>query len=490
MADRRPWRGPPLWGDILDRTEPREVYLRVFPPGKDGMPMELGITGLPFWEKRTIGSPPLRPEHPLSLAQLKKRAAWWLYCATTEDLQPKGWRPEKEPPARVQSPLDWYCVRCGKKLTRGWWLCAACEAELNCKGGDLTEDNPRCQRGGDLYVLFELKRLVRHERDTAKLDMKREASLDPDVLPVYTPDGALASENLAGAEHGDTWRDTMAGHGTVSPDSLYFSEVPDELASSEDDGIANIFEANPFAVATTARLSEGYQGRFGYMAVERSWHPPRGRRYDAWYYTRPEWALEHMLWAPYQEDSLNRAYRRACYGLSKPKRPTRAVLVEDGEDERREAWHTEFEQLLSSVALSPLEHQVVTLARDGTKQVRIAEIVGLSQPRVSETLSRARAKLRANARPPQLNAARPRPVKGKRVIRPKKAPAPPSGQVGRDRAYDTSVLKKEAPDKRLFPPKRAPQDGHYNRILADRAKRREQALARYGVRAKEAKTPP
>jgi len=267
---------------------------------------------------------------------------------------------------------------------------------LRCKGGDLTADNPRCQPGGDLYIIYELKCMARADRDRARADARREISVDPDLL--------------------------------LHPQS----EDPDD----REDGWGA-----PPGVAEARIVRADHYGAYR-MAAERSWYTGRKRSQHVWRYTRPEWAVELTLWAPYPDENLNKAYRRVCR-LHRMVTPKPATETADDQEGLTEAWRGELSRLLAAVELSPAERQILELSGKGVRQADIAATMGLSQSRISQVLSAAVAKLRG----PQ---ARPARDPWRRIIRPKEPPAPTGGHVARDKPYNTEALLsywRDNPDK-------------------------------------------
>lgn len=285
-------------------------------------------------------------------------------------------------------PWAWHCIRCQRRITARFWLCRDCERDLRCKGSDLTADNPRCQPGGDLYIIYELKCMERADRDRARAAARREISVDPDLL--------------------------------LHPQS----EDPDD----REDGWGA-----PPGVAEARIVRADHYGVTYQMAAERSWYTGRKRPPHVWRYTRPEWAVELTLWAPYPDDNLNKAYRRVCR-LHRMLTPKPATETADDQEGLTETWRAELAKLLTTVALSPAERQILELARKGERQVDIAATTGLSQSRISQVLSAALAKLRG----PQ---ARPARDPWRRTVYPKKATAPTGGAVVRDKPYNTEALR-------------------------------------------------
>ncbi len=385
MSNNRRYVRSPLWANVL------------FPP--QDMPL--------------ADNPDLPP------AEEERRPSWWLYCADKEDLQGAKWRPEKDPPTPVSNPWVWRCVACQKILTPRFYICAACEAERKCKGRELVEGNPRCQPGGDLEDIYAAKCEARRERDQARANARLEVSVDPDLLlhpNKHDPD------------------DREEGWDTPSELATTFEPEHDNDNITLDD------------VAEIRNVRGGYYGASGRLAAERSWYTAKRRPRDVWRHTRIEWAVEYTLWEPYPDEELNKLYRKAYKGgLHRQRPPKRAAEEADGAEERLLEWRKRLDRLLLLARLPPLEEQSVRLYGASMKQVDIADRLGVTQPRVSEALARAQAKLRV------LAGNRPRGFPAFHVVTYPKEPNPPTGgHVVRDKPYNTDALLsywQDNPDK-------------------------------------------
>jgi len=422
MSNNRRYVGPPLWVDMIFPGLKNDPHETIHYPGGKAWTNIHGPDLGPIDKRRK--NPQLDigeargPIVPVRVQQ--KRPEWLTYCASDADLirlAPKGWAGTTDPPAPERSPWEWRCIVCRKKLTRGFYICAEHEAEYNCKGRDLTADNPRCQPGGDLHLIYELKCMERADRDRARAGRRREVAVDPDIL-------------LSPKSHDPDEREE--GWDAPSELSATFAPERDDDAITMDD------------VAVTQRLATGYYGQAGRLAVEHSWNAPKRRVYDAWRYTRSEYATDLTLWEPYPDESLNKQYRKAYKGrLYRKRQAKRATETADGAEERLDGWRAELERLLTTVALSPAERQILELASKGIRQADIAATMGLSQSRVSQVLSATLAKLRG----PQ---ARPERDPWRRIIRPKEPPAPTGGHVVTAGPYRTDALRsywQDNPDK-------------------------------------------